>query len=298
MRPDAMARRRVSALPPTSTMRALPAASRWVSSAMEQGPRRRCNIVPARIRLSPTRKVRAPHPARRSRSAWLLIPLSLTSSVPSGASGARRSVVARSVTKRLRSRLLTPIRRDLSAAARSISASLCTSTSTSMPRSSAAASISCITPSSSAATMIRMASAPMARASATCQGSTMKSLRSTGRSQAARAAIEIVFVALEIGRVGEHREAGRAAGLIGAGMVCRVKISPDQPFGWRSFLDFSDQREARSRFGFQRGAKAARRSLPGGAGIKVAERGGGLRAATSSRLVSQISVSLSDMAVP
>jgi translation initiation factor 2D len=58
-----------------------------------------------------------------------------------------------------------------------------------IPRSIAAASISCIAPSSSAATMIRIASAPIARASATCQGSTMKSLRSTGSAQAARAAI-------------------------------------------------------------------------------------------------------------
>src|SRR5690606_23789683 len=38
MRPDAMAMRWVAAFPPTSTMRALPASSRWVSlSDMESG---------------------------------------------------------------------------------------------------------------------------------------------------------------------------------------------------------------------------------------------------------------------
>ena len=40
----------------------------------------------------------------------------------------------------------------------------------------------------SAAMISRMQSAPIARASNTCQGSIMKSLRSTGRLQAARAA--------------------------------------------------------------------------------------------------------------
>ena len=52
----------------------------------------------------------------------------------------------------------------------------------------AAASISAAAPSSSAAMMMRMQSAPIARASATWYGSYMKSLRSTGRSVAARAA--------------------------------------------------------------------------------------------------------------
>ena len=47
----------------------------------------------------------------------------------------------------------------------------------------------CLSVSPSAATMMRIASAPIARASATCHGSIMKSLRSTGRSQAARASI-------------------------------------------------------------------------------------------------------------
>ena len=88
---------------------------------------------------------------------------------------------------RLRSRLIGVNNRDFRRAARSISAASWTSTSASIPHSIAAASISCIWPSSSAATMIRIASAPSARDSWTCHGSTMKSLRSTGIDTAARA---------------------------------------------------------------------------------------------------------------
>ena len=40
----------------------------------------------------------------------------------------------------------------------------------------------------------------------------------------------VVFVALEIGRVGQDRQACRAAGLVGAGVVGGVEVGADQAF--------------------------------------------------------------------
>ncbi len=73
--------------------------------------------------------------------------------------------------------------------ARSISASSCTSTRASMPSRAASAIRSAARASSIIARITRMASAPRARLSATCQGSTRKSLRMQGRATAARASI-------------------------------------------------------------------------------------------------------------
>lgn len=95
-------------------------------------------MFPARMRDSPTRMARAPQRARRSTSAWEWMPLSATRSEPGPAGAAwrraaRRSVVARSTRKVLRSRLLTPTRRAPAARARSSSGSSWTSTRAARP---------------------------------------------------------------------------------------------------------------------------------------------------------------------
>ena len=108
-----------------------------------------------------------PTAASRARSAGVWMPLSPTISLPAGTRGASRSLTASEVLNTLRSRLLMPISRERSFSARSSSASSCTSTSTSMPKAKAASSSSCAAASSTAAMMIRMQSAPIARASAT-----------------------------------------------------------------------------------------------------------------------------------
>src|SRR3546814_1406150 len=51
---------------------------------------------------------------------------------------------------------------------------------------------------------------------------------------------------LEPGRIGQDRQAGRAAGLIGAGVIGWIKIFSYQSLGWRSFLYLCDQAEPRS----------------------------------------------------
>ena len=74
------------------------------------------------------------------------------------------------------------------AQARAISVSSWVSIRASMPNRSASASRSAARASSTMARMIRIQSAPSARLSATCQGSTRKSLRRQGRAVAWRAA--------------------------------------------------------------------------------------------------------------
>ena len=127
-------------------------------------------------------------PAALSRrmSAAVVMPDSLTTGMVAGTSCRRRKVVSRLRVKSFRLRLLMPISRLSAASARSNSRSSCTSTSASMPSDSAWSrnSRSCV--SSRMATMSSTASAPTACASSICSGSMRKSLRSTGRSTAAR----------------------------------------------------------------------------------------------------------------
>ena len=51
-----------------------------------------------------------------------------------------------------------------------------------------------------------------------------------------------IRLALERRRVGEHRQAGRAAGLIGARQRRRIEIGADQALGGARLLDLGDQR--------------------------------------------------------
>ena len=69
----------------------------------------------------------------------------------------------------------------------------------------------------------------------------MKSLRSTGSRVAARACVEKFRRALERRRVGQHRQAGRAALLIGARQRGRIEIGADQALGRARLLDLGDQ---------------------------------------------------------
>src|SRR5881396_2948654 len=140
------------------------------------------------MNASPTSTACAPAAVMRRTSAAERSPLSATTSAPDGARGARCSAVARETSKVARSRLLMPISVAPSAAARSSSASPCTSTSTSRPAARAAASRSApclaVTPPTTSST----ASAPKARASSIWYGSMRKSLRRQGSPEATRAA--------------------------------------------------------------------------------------------------------------
>ena len=107
---------------------------------------------------------------------------------------------------------------------------------------SAASSIACAAASSTAAMMIRMQSAPRRALRPPDRDRSMKSLRSAGRAVASRAAVEEFRPALERGRVGEHRQAGRAAGLIGPGQRRRIEIGADQALRRARLLDLGDQR--------------------------------------------------------
>jgi hypothetical protein len=97
---------------------------------------------------------------------------------------------------------------------------------------------------------------------------------------------------LKIGRVGQHRQAGRAARFIGAGMGGRIEISADQPLEGDAFLIFCNKAEALLRGGIKRAPEPARRRLPGGARLQIGERGGRLARRHLARLVLQISISL------
>ncbi len=95
------------------------------------------------------------------------MPDSATMTRSSGTSGRRRLARSRSMVNVFRSRLLTPMIAAPSATARRTSDSSWASTRASRPKSVAACRSAAMSPSASAATMIRMASAPAARASAT-----------------------------------------------------------------------------------------------------------------------------------
>ena len=125
----------------------------------------------------------------------------------------------------------------------------------------------------------------------------MKSLRSAGSlHRGARLRQEFVL-ALEVGLVGQDREAGRAAALVGAGQRRRIEVRPDQALAGRGLLDLGDQAVAAGRDGgLQRLGEAARRL--GGLRASSRTRPGNAApcsAATCWRLSSTILVSVSLM---
>ena len=125
--------------------------------------------------------------ASRSTSARVEMPNSETS-MRSGANRASRSVVARSMLRSRRSRLLMPISGAPSASARRISPSSWTSTSASMPSGAPRRSSRAPRSSSSSDSITSTASAPAIRASTTWRGSMKKSLARIGPSNSSRAA--------------------------------------------------------------------------------------------------------------
>src|SRR5690606_37321368 len=83
--------------------------------------------------------------------------------------------------------------------------------------------------------------------------------------------------ALEGGAVRQHRKAGRAAFLIGAGQRRRVEIGADQPPGGAGLLDLGDQREATvAVLRFKSSAKAPRRGRVRRARLDLGQRERGL----------------------
>ena len=76
---------------------------------------------------------------------------------------------------------------------------------------------------------------------------------------AARLAEELVL-ALEVGLVGQHRQAGGATALVGRGERRRIEVRPDQALAGRGLLDLGDQPVAAGGDrGLQRLGEAARR---------------------------------------
>ena len=116
-----------------------------------------------------------------------------------------------------------------------------------MPSSAAAAISSRAQPSSTAARITSTASAPMrpclddlVRIQQEVLAQGRQRHRAPGRRQ-------VGIVALEIGRVGQHRKAGRAARGIGAGQRRRVEVGADQALRRRRPLDLGDQGRPRLR---------------------------------------------------
>ena len=111
---------------------------------------------------------------------------------------------------------------------------------------------------------------------------------------------QIVVAALEIRRVGQYRQAGRAAGLIGAGEGRRVEIGADQASARAGLLDLGDQAETgRPRSGLPAPPRTAAPAAPRPASPAAPPpAAAALRRATCSRLTAQISASTSAMAGP
>ena len=239
-----------------------------------------------RIRLSPTRKVDMPTRSSRARSAGVKMPLSPTIRRSCGISGASASLVASVVSKVRRLRLLTPIIGERSFSARSSSARSWISISTSMPCAMAASSISL------AARVVERGHDDQDAVGAMGAGfdhligvehEILAQHRQVGRRARRDHEIEM---ALERRRVGQHRQARRAAGLIGLGQRRRIEIGADQPLGRRGLLHLGDQRIVAARKLFpDRAHEAARRRGRLGAALRRSASGcARLAAAISSRL--------------
>ena len=82
-----------------------------------------------------------------------------------------------------------------------------------------------------------------------------------------------VEMALERGRVGQHREARRAAGLIGLGQRRRIEIGANEPLRRRGLFHLGDQRVVAARkLVADRAQKTARRRGRLGAGFDLGQR--------------------------
>ena len=127
---------------------------------------------------------------------------------------------------------------------RSSSASSCTSTSGARSSDPARSISAASSASSRAATISRTASAPMSRASHTSSGDTVKSLRSTGRSQAARAASRSTRATTEERLVGQHGQARCPTGLVLGRHPAGIEVRVEVALGGRAPLDLGDDGHA------------------------------------------------------
>ena len=164
-------------------------------------------------------------------------------------------MTARSVTKVLRSRLLMPISLVSRASARVNSASSCTSASTSMPRSCAAArklARRSVVDGSHDDEDAVCAPRPRLEHLVGVEHEVLAQ-----RRQARRLACsgQEFGPPLKRGRVGQHGKTGGAACLIGAGERRRIEIGADQSLRRARLLDLGDKRK----FGRERAARRWRR---------------------------------------
>ena len=88
---------------------------------------------------------------------------------------------------------------------------------------------------------------------------------------------EIVGRSLEPGPVGQHRQAGGPAGLVGGGKNSRLEIGADQAFRGRGLLQFGDQPVSFLRGIGKGGCEPANRVGGSSRGLEVGEGGGGAK---------------------
>ena len=85
-------------------------------------------------------------------------------------------------------------------------------------------------------------------------------LADTGQGGRVAGGLQIAVGAHETGPVGQHRQAGRAAALIGPCQRRRIEVLADDPLGRRGLLDLGDQgQSSRAMAALQRGLEAAGR---------------------------------------
>ena len=135
-----------------------------------------------------------------------------------------------------------PISRDFSRSARSSSGSSCTSTSTSMPSAKAAASRfgrrRVVERRHDDEDAIGAGRARLRHLVGVVHEILAQHRQRAGRARRA----QVIERALEGGRVGQHRKAGRAALRVGRRQGRRIEIVADQPLRGACLLDLGDQR--------------------------------------------------------
>ena len=142
---------------------------------------------------------------------------------------------------------------------------------------------------SSAATISSARSAPAARASQSWYEVTMKSLRSTGTSTAARTARRSSQAAAEPSLLGEHADRGGAAGRVVGGERGRVGDRGQRALAGAGPLDLGDDAHA---VGAERRHRVEASGARSGGGLEVVERDvRASRSARSARTPSRISSS-------
>ncbi len=208
--------------------------------------------------------------AGRTASSGCAIPLSATAMQCAGMSRMSVGAVAGSMTSVSRLRLLTPMTGAPMARARRSSVASRTSTSASSPASVASRNSAAKTSGASARAINSTAEAPRTRASHTCTGCTMKSLRIAGMRTAAATASRSSSDPPNAIRFREHGDRGRAPALVGERLGGRVESGRDRAFGGRGALDLGDDRE---RVAAERGGEGRRRGPIGGGGAERVEGG-------------------------